>query len=225
MNTKFESSFYKDKQGEEYAKYIGQNEINHLGHKLNSKFYIPFLNKDMHVLDFGCGNGSLAKAIEPYVVSIEGLEINEYPRTIATTQGLNVYSSIEQLSGVRKYDAIISNHVLEHIPNVIETLSLLREHLNPGGLFITMLPIDDYREATNKRWNPKNMDRHLHTWTPLLLGNTFTEAGFSPISISVVSHAWSHRFFFLGDTFLQSLTCKALSIILKRRQILAVCKI
>lgn len=105
--------------------------------------------------------------------------------------------------------------MLEHIPNVIETLSLLRKHLNPDGLFIAMLPIDDFREPLNKRWDPDNMDRHLHTWPPLLLGNTFTEAGYHPVKIDIVSNAWSHRFVFLGDSFLQTLVCRFFSIVLK----------
>ena len=64
------ASHYRDKAGEEYSKGRQQDQLNHLGYQLQKEFFIPYLSKDMHVLDFGCGNGSLSKAIEPYVSSI-----------------------------------------------------------------------------------------------------------------------------------------------------------
>lgn len=66
------ASHYRDEAGEKYSIGVGQDNLNHLGHQLQKKFFIPYLHKDMHVLDFGCVNGSIAKAIEPYVKSIEG---------------------------------------------------------------------------------------------------------------------------------------------------------
>ena len=147
------ASHYKGTAGETYSKGRMQNEINHLGYTLQAKFFTPHLSKKMRVLDFGCGNGSLAKAIEPHVFSVEAIEINAYPREIAIKeQELTVYDGLSALPEEQKYDAIISNHVLEHIPNVIETLAILRSHLVSGGLFLTMLPIDDFRERNNRKW-------------------------------------------------------------------------
>lgn len=209
--------------GEKGKDYLYNETLNHLGYQLQKKFYIPYLNKKMNVLDFGCGTGSLIVALQPYVGSIEGLEINENPRSIATIQqNLIVHESLETLPDSKKYDVIISNHVLEHIPNVVDTLKKLHNHLVPGGIFITVLPIDDFRSSENSHWNSNDKDHHLHTWTPLLFGNTLDEAGFLPKQLKVITSAWSPKFFFLGDTWMQSIINYLLSVFLKKRQLLAV---
>lgn len=217
------ASHYEGEAGEKYAKGREQDALNHLGYQLQKKFFIPFLDKNMRVLDFGCGNGSLAKALAPHVSSIEGVEINQFPRNLARgKQQLEVYASLDCLPSDGKYDAIISNHVLEHIPNVIDTLKILHSHLVPHGIFVTMLPIEDFRSRDNREWREDDKNHHLHTWTPLLFGNTLTEAGFFPKQLKVITHAWSPKLFFLGDNWLQDLACLLLSVLLKRRQLLAV---
>jgi len=217
------ASHYKREDGESYAKGREQDILNHLGYRLQKKFFIPFLNKNMRVLDFGCGNGSLAKAIEPHVASIEGVEINQFPRELARSkQHVEVYGGLDCLPGDTKYDAIISNHVLEHIPNAIDTLRILHSHLTPNGIFITMLPIEDFRSRDNRAWREDDKNHHLHTWTPLLFGNTLAEAGFFPKQLKVITHAWTPKMFFLGDNWLQERACRLLSVLLKRRQLLAV---
>ena len=222
--SKSNEKYYSGESGEAYARHIGQDEVFHLGHVLQSRDFLPYLGENMDVLDFGCGNGALATIISKSVRTIEGLEVNDYPRSLAEKENnLKVYSSIQELliSG-KKFDAIISNHVLEHVPNPIETLKQLRESLNPDGVFVTMLPIDDYRTAENKQWQQGNLDRHLHTWTPLLIGNTFEDAGYLPTTIKIVKSAWSERFFFLGTGFMQAVVCRLLSSFLNRKQLFVV---
>jgi len=222
--SKSNEKYYSGESGEAYARHTGQDEVFHLGHLLQSRNFLPYLGENMDVLDFGCGNGALATIISKSVRSIEGLEVNDYPRSLAEKENnLKVYSSIKELlkSG-KKFDAIISNHVLEHVPNPIETLKQLRSSLNPDGVFVTMLPIDDYRISENKQWQPGNLDRHLHTWTPLLIGNTFEDAGYLPTTIKIVKSAWSERFFFLGTGFMQAVVCRLLSSFLNRKQLFVV---
>ena len=217
------ASHYKGSEGVNYSKGVRQDTLNHFGFQLQKKPFIPYLKKHMHVLDFGCGNGSLAKALEPDVETIEGIEVNEYSRNLAINiQKLHVYDSLDSLPDIKKYNVIISNHVLEHIPDVINTLKVLRSHLVPDGLFITILPIDDFRSKRNKKWRPDDPDHHLHTWTPLLFGNTLSEAGFTPLELKIVTNAWTPRLFFLGDNFIQKIAGYLLSIYFKRRQLFAV---
>lgn len=220
------ASHYKGDAGYKYSIGRDQNILNHLGYQLQKKFFIPYLKKNMHVLDFGCGNGSLAKVLEPYVASIEGVEINNYPRKLAIKENhIEVYGSLELLPETKKYDVVISNHVLEHIPNVIDSLKIIHSHISPKGFFITMLPIDDFRSKVNRKWRADDENHHLHTWTPLLFGNTLSEAGFIPTELKIVTHAWTPKMFFWGDTWMQSVACRLLSICLKSRQLFAVAAI
>ncbi len=223
MNKDSVASHYIGDMGKDYSSGVRQDVLNHFGFQLQKKPFLQYLNNKMNVLDFGCGNGSLAKAIEPYVATIEGVEVNECSRDLAINiQKLRVYQGLNTLSTEKKYDAIISNHVLEHIPNVIDTLKIIQTHLSPGGKFITMLPLDDFRSKINQKWRADDPDHHLHTWTPLLFGNTLFEAGFEPLELKVVTTAWTPRFFFLGDSIAQKVAGYLLSIYFKRRQLFAV---
>ena len=146
--------------------------------------------------------------------------MNRYPRELAVNdQKLNVYDNLDSLPSTKMYDAVISNHVLEHIPNVIDTLKGIHSHLSPGGIIITMLPIDDFRDKLNKEWRADDVNHHLHTWTPLLFGNTLAEAGFTPKIHKVITHAWTPKLFFLGNNVIQSIACYLLSVYRKRRQL------
>ena len=216
MNKDSIASHYIGDKGKSYSTGIRQDILNHFGFQLQKKPFLPYLNGSMNILDFGCGNGSLAKAIER-------VEVNEYARDLAKNiQKLVVYEGLNALPDNKKYDAIISNHVLEHIPNVIDTLKIIQTYLEPGGKFITMLPIDDFRSNLNKTWSADDPDHHLHTWTPLNFGNTLYESGFEPEELKVITNAWTPRLFSLGDNIVQTIVSYFLSIYFKRRQLFAV---
>jgi hypothetical protein len=118
----------------------------------------------------------------------------------------------------------VSNHVLEHIPDVAGTLRTLRERLTPSGRLVVMLPIEDFRERRNRRWVRNDIDRHLYTWTPLLFGNLLHETGYEPHHLAIVTHAQSRKLQFLGDGMLQSVACTMLSVLRHKRQLLAVAR-
>lgn len=214
----------KHYQGARGAYYVAgrQDVLNHRGYRLQSFFYMPYLTIEDEVLDFGCANGSLAMVLKPKVRRIVGLEVNEHSRQLAEGQGLEVFPSLDDLPQGKSFDKIISNHVLEHIPNVFGTLCILREHLAVGGQLIVMVPIEDFREKRNRVWREDDYDRHLYTWTPLLFGNLLSEAGFIPLSLDVITSAWSPKLFFLGEGSVQHMAGFIFSFLKKRRQLLAV---
>jgi cyclopropane fatty-acyl-phospholipid synthase-like methyltransferase len=218
------SSHYVGHSGELYAAARGQNRLDGLGDRLQSRFFVPHLRTSDHVLDFGCGNGSMARCLRENVASITGLEVNEHPRRLAESTGLQVYSRLSDIPAARRFDAIVSNHVLEHIPDVIGTLRTLRTLLDKRGRLIVMLPIEDFRERRNRHWKAGDVDRHLYTWTPLLFGNLLHEAGYKPQVLSIVTHAQSRKLHFLGEGVLQDMACLALSILKRKRQLLAIAR-
>jgi hypothetical protein len=134
---------------------------------------------------------------------------------------LTVFEHLDHIPSGFRFSAVISNHVLEHIPNVHDALLGLRSKLAPEGRLILMLPIEDFRERCNRQWNEPDKHHHLHTWTPLLLANTLREAGFMPAEICIVTSAWTPKLFFLGDTFFQTVACKLVAIVKRRRQLFA----
>lgn len=217
------ASTYKGDKGDAYFEERRQDKLLHLGYHLQAAYYLPHLSTDMDVLDFGCGNGSMAAVLRDHVASIEGLEVNDKPRELAReTFGLTVYDRLETIPADRKYDAIVSNHVIEHVPHPIEILRMLADRLKPGGKLVVMVPIEDFRARRNIDWKSHDINRHLHTWAPLQFANTLREAGLKPQVVDLVSSAWSPKLFFLGKGMLQSLAGRLLATVTKRRQILAV---
>ena len=219
------ASAYSGDKGEAYFIGRGQDKLMHLGYRLQAKFYRPHLKKHMEVLDFGCGNGSMAAILSDDVSSIEGFEVNERPRELAREElGLTVYSGFEALPAGRLYDAIISNHVFEHIPYPISMLSQLRDRLKPNGVLIIMVPVEDFRTARNIDWKSLDVNQHLHTWTPLQFAHTLREAGFEPREVRTITSAWTHKAFFLGEGLLQSVFGQLFARLKRRRQLLAVAR-
>ena len=108
-------------------------------------FLLPHLRAGMHVLDAGCGPGSitlgLAAAVAPgEVVGIDmQLSLVEQARALAVQRGVtnarfevaNVYD-LPFPDG--SFDAALSARVLEHLREPVRALSELRRVLCPGGI-------------------------------------------------------------------------------------------
>jgi len=218
------SRHYTGAAGQRYLIARQQDRVDQLGDILQSRFFAPHLLPTDRVLDFGCANGSITRQLRPCVRSIVGLEVNEHSRALAIASGLEVYASLAAVPSETRFDAIVSNHVLEHIPNVHGTLVQLRELLAPGGRLIVMLPIEDFREARNRVWRHSDTDNHLYSWTPLLFGNLLAEAGFLPQTLSIVTQAQSRKLFFLGDGILQAMAGRLLSIVRRKRQLFGIAR-
>jgi SAM-dependent methyltransferase len=88
-------------------------------------------------------------------------------------------------------DIVISNHALEHVPHPLSALREIRSKLVCGGRLMLCLPFDDWR--TQAHYVPDDINHHLYTWSPLLLGNLLNEAQFVVEEARVYTHAWPPR--------------------------------
>jgi SAM-dependent methyltransferase len=147
--------------------------------------------------------------------------VNPHSRALASASGRPVYEAIEQLPD-SEFDVVISNHVLEHIRDVPTTLERLRAKLRPGGRLLLKLPLDDWRSRNQRLPSSTDIDHHLHTWTPLLLGNTLKESGFVVDECRVITSAWHPRLFPLARIGLGKAAFWAFAAVMKRRQVFAV---
>jgi SAM-dependent methyltransferase len=189
--------------------------------RLNRAKFVPFVAPTDSVLEFGCGGGWMLKGID--AAEKVGVEPNPTARDVSASNGIEVYASISEVPE-RQFTRIISNHFLEHLPDPVQSLRELRDLLAPDGRLILVVPIDDWR--VQKRI-ADDVDHHLQTWTPPLLANTLTEAGFTPLSVTVLTHAWPIGWDRLSATLPPSLfdgLCRTWAIVFKRRQLVAVAK-
>ena len=95
------------------------------------------------LMDIGCGNGAFLRAFGARYPAwqMTGLELgSRNQQVIESIPGvlrLHV-GPIESLQGC--FDLIVLIHALEHIPNPVQFLGALAEHLEPGGLLLIEVP-------------------------------------------------------------------------------------
>ncbi len=153
--------------------------------RINVRKFARFIHPTDTVLDFGCGSGALLLNLK--CNKRLGIEINPAARAEAAKSGLEVFENLSFIPD-KTVDVVISNHALEHVPGPLEICQSIHRKLKRGGIFVLCVPIDDWR--TQLRFDPKDIHHHFYTWTPLLLGNLLTEAGFQVERIWVYTHAW-----------------------------------
>ena len=221
MNKHEVSSHYLGSTGERYAA-EHLSDADHLGYALNLRWFAPHLKATDRVLDFGCGNGGMLRLLKDRVASAEGLEVNAPARALAEKTGCRVWPSLEALPGGAVFDAIVSNHVLEHVRDVCGTLTALRARLRPGGLFITKLPIDDVHARHQRGWSRDDSDHHLQTWTPRQFANVLHESGYEVRECRVLTRAWHPKLFPLVKLGLSTPAFWAFAVLKKRRQLFAI---
>lgn len=131
-----------------------------LQHKLN---LITSLKKDANnILDIGAGTGDFLKHIKPENRSIFGIEPNKKARALASKKGINLEESIADFKG-KTFDVITMWHVLEHVPNLEETIQKIEALLNLNGVLIIAVPnYNSFDAAYYKNyWAAFDTPRHL----------------------------------------------------------------
>jgi SAM-dependent methyltransferase len=214
------ASFYAGERGAAYFEY--QRRVGEMGGTLNARMFQPYIEADDVVLDFGCGGGDLLRVLR--CGRRIGVEPNETARMHCAAAGIECHVSASELHDA-EIDVVISNHVLEHVPHPIAALRECRRVLRSSGKLVLCVPIDDWR--TQRRFEESDPNHHLHTWTPLLLGNTLSEAGFTfaNADIRILTEAWPPRIETLVRVLpprMLTVSMHAWSALRNRRQILAV---
>jgi SAM-dependent methyltransferase len=213
-------------QGDKGAAYVEQKQSDTAMPKygFEAEYFLPHIKTTDSVLDFGCGNGGIMRHITKKAAEVSGVEVNDSSRKLATDGGFTVYPRLDAIPQDVKFDVIISNHVLEHVPNVLEIVGELRTHLKPGGILAVKLPIDDAQARYQQGWSKDDIDRHLFTWTPRLFANLLYENGYDVLESRVITSA-IHRYFLpLRAVGLFKPACWLVAVLWRRRQLFAVGK-
>jgi len=120
-----------------------------------------------HILDIGCGTGMFLQYCQKKGAITTGVEPSRSARKIASRNlKTDVLETIEQTTA--QYDVVTLWHVLEHIPNLNESLHQIKTHLQDQGTLIIAVPnakSTDARYYTN-RWAGLDVPRHLWHFTP-----------------------------------------------------------
>jgi 2-polyprenyl-3-methyl-5-hydroxy-6-metoxy-1,4-benzoquinol methylase len=134
------------------------------------------------LLDIGCGNGEFLAAMRGLGWDVLGLEPDPMAaRTAREKLGLSVEQATLEAHTLPRHtsDAVTMHHVIEHLPDPVQSLRLARELLRPGGRLIVVTPNAQSlaRYLFRRHWMSWDPPRHLSLFTPRTLQATATRAG------------------------------------------------
>lgn len=108
-------------------------------------------NKDMRILDIGCGNGALARLLAQMGANVVAIDFSDVfiNKAKQRSNGFNIdyrvidatdESQLNTLISAEKFDRVISSMVLNNLPIIAPLFSVLPKLLAPNGKFIFSLP-------------------------------------------------------------------------------------
>jgi len=162
-------------------------------YKLRMKTIVSFIRKntsyDSKILDWGCGDGafiSLLRASGLHCVGIDAYKIESNDPYILNT-------TIEKADFPdESFDLITCFHVLEHLPDPLNSIKHALRLLKKGGKVIVEVPnLDAIGFWMFKRnWQPLEIPTHLNHFTPVTLQKVFESAGGTEV---IKKEFFSHR--------------------------------
>lgn len=125
---------------------------------------ITTLKKDANsILDIGAGTGDFLKYIQSENRTVFGIEPNKKARELASNKGIQLVENIDDFKG-KTFDVITMWHVLEHVPNLEETIQKIEALLNPNGILIIAVPNYNSFDAAYYKYYWAAFDAPRHLW-------------------------------------------------------------
>jgi len=168
-----------------------QAPLGEFGGWANQTKFEEYISAESRVLDFGCGGGFLLKNMA--CSKRVGVEVNPIAADTAKKNGIEVYGTVEEVPD-GYVDVVISNNALEHTLHPLQELKALHKKLRVGGTIVFIVPC----ESISYGYQPNDRNRHLYSWSPMCIGNLFTEAGFAVIEAKPYIHKWPRGYRFIA---------------------------
>lgn len=127
------------------------------------KKFSPVGGSKAKVLDYGCGTGYFLKKLGKAGYKVTGIEPSEVARHAAIkVTGNPIHKSLEEVNG--SFDVITLWHVLEHVPDLNETLGLLKSKITADGTIMIAVPNYKSEDANIYQMNWAGFDVPRHLW-------------------------------------------------------------
>jgi len=91
------------------------------------------------IADFGCGGGDFLKLVKPFCESVIGIELQQNYVDKLNALGISCTNNLDSIVD-GSLEAIVSFHVIEHLPNPLDTLVLLKQKVVSGGYVLIEVP-------------------------------------------------------------------------------------
>ena len=140
------------------------------------------LRRDQRLMDFGASWGYATYQFRQAGFAAEGFELSRPRAKFGRRLGLEI--AAQQPGDGALFDMVYSCHVLEHVPNPLQTLKQMLKWTKPGGMVVAQTPNGsrDFRAAS-----PDAFHRLWGRVHPFLLTAEFVERNFSHLRCYVSS--------------------------------------
>lgn len=91
------------------------------------------------VADFGCGSGDFLRLVQPYCNEVIGIELQQNYVDELNACGVSCVKTVDDIED-GSLDIMVSFHVIEHLPNPLDTLSNLVRKVVSGGQVLIEVP-------------------------------------------------------------------------------------
>ena len=149
---------------------------------------IDTINNDpsaKRLLDYGCGTGSFLNHMSRNGWTTTGLEPSVQARKVAEQQtGQKIYSDITDITQ-DQFEIVTLWHVLEHIPQLHQTIEQLKALLTANGKLIIAVPNHKSLEANKfkEHWAGYDVPRHLCHFNQATMNKLMIQHGLRIASI------------------------------------------
>ncbi|NQW93522.1 MAG: class I SAM-dependent methyltransferase [Polaromonas sp.] len=133
-----------------------------------SRLYFADAERQLAVLDYGCGLGQTVAALP----NAHGYDASREARDIARAHGLKTFENPSDIPR-EGFDIVICRHALEHVPDPLEVLTSLGSYLRPNGKLILILPKEKYYATS---FEP-DAHMHIYAWNFRCINNLLSLAG------------------------------------------------
>ena len=126
------------------------------------------------LLDVGCGNGDFITRMRDMGWKVFGVDPDPAAVAFGRSQGLNIFTGmIEDVPLTPSYDAIVLNHVIEHVDDPVALLRECRTRLKPdtGRLVIATPNLNSFGHRSFKKfWRGLEVPRHFTVFSVREIG-------------------------------------------------------
>ena len=129
------------------------------------------------LLDIGAGTGDFLKLAKDNGWDVKGVEPNAGASNLAKQKNLEIYESIEKLSG-QTFNVVTLWHVLEHLPDLEAVIQKIEALIKPGGTLIVAVPNFKSYDANYYKnyWAAYDTPRHLWHFSKTTMANLFSSS-------------------------------------------------
>jgi len=154
------------------------------------------------LLEIGCGNGETLERMRALGWTCEGIDFDPEAVKAARRRGLDVrLGSVEQQGYASDtFDAVVMNHVIEHVPDPRRLIQECRRILKQGGHFVCITPncASWCSSIFKDNWRGLEPPRHLHVFSARALRRLLKETDWGSMKVGAMIansgwFAWASR--------------------------------